>query len=403
MMLVKKQILAFYVVVILIANHTAYSQQEHRTRSADSWRLKVELSRQFQTAYDRYGYPKRDANLRLLRSVEEALRRSPNDREFRWMRLALLATLGRLSEAEAMARDFTRDADRAVQAEAWRQLSEILWKQGRYEAAWQALMKSGEVQRRTRVLLALLVLLFLGVVVNRWTGWRLATRAGLTFLLWIWSTVAIVLSAWFVLGAPFATIGNSDMQQLAAYLMHSLGYIGLVVVCHKRKRTVEETTMSVRKMFWFPPVMLSTVVALLCYFGYWIVDASAGGAALRALHHITVPAVLFLIVGVPLLAAGTILWFVQCVYAVIRTELAGRFGAGATILAGAWCLLLFLSFFVDRGVTGMLSATPWLLAMAGSMLVYEVKGALWAVVLYTVLLYMHTIASVIIAAGHVSL
>lgn len=398
---VKQQILMLCLFAILLTKQTGYCQQKNHHTLPESWELIHKLSLKSSTSYDRYGYPDRSAWLELLQEVEEAQARYPDDPQLRWIRLAALVYIGRLSEAEVLTRNLMRTANPAVRSAAWHRLSEILWKQGRYKESWQAFTNSGVPLKTTREVIALLALAFLGILVRRWIGNLLAKWAALTLLLWIWGTIVWALFAWFFLGAPFAP-HRVDMQELAAYVTQFLGFIALALL-YKREQTATGSTVSVSWLFELLPAILLISMALLWYFGYWLVQALIGGNVSLALRHITIPTVAFLLVGVPLGAIGTTLWFVGGVYSTIRNELAGRSALGGAVIAVAWCLLLNLAFFAGKGISGMLAGLPWLLAILGSVMVYEIKGLTWAAVLYGVILYMHTIRGIIIASGHVSL
>ncbi len=394
--------LVFCVFVILLTKQTACGQQTHHYVPSERERLIWDLSRESQTARNRYGEPDRLAIQRLLQKVESAQKRYPDDLELRWLRLSCLVMLGRLSEAEALVRDLMHGASPAVRRDAQYILSEILWKRGRYREAWQAFVNSGVLHEQSRTVVALFALAIAGGIVGRWSTNVFATQAILTLLLWLWGIVTTMASSYVFLGAPFAFYGNTDMQQLTAYAAQFAGYIVLAIL-YRRSRRFQAISIPKSPPLWLLVTTLLVLVGLLCHFGYWFVHTLGELSVLEAFSHITVPVVLFLVAGVPLWAAGITLWYVHDVYAAVRSELTERFGWGAVFIATAWCLLLYLSLFAGEGIDGMLSRLPWLLAMLGSILTYEVKGTAWAGAIYATVLYLHAISTIVVAKGNLSI
>lgn len=361
----------------------------------------LRLSRDSEQLTDRWGRTDRAHARRLLEDTQAVLRRCPDNLQLLWMKASLQIELGQYRDAEWTIHRILRQPNMPAEDEARSMLAEALWRQGRYREAWLLAQKPW-LKWTVQVLLpSLVILLGLGLFRARFETRLLMRQAGWTFLLCVWSVVTYIGLQWLVLGAPVAGAhGNNDVALLLWNLLSNGAYIGAALwYCqHHPADSLAPEPGRVYAWLWVAGLLF---VSMLLHDIYWLADVQTDVWS-RSLAYGTIPALLFLVIGVPLHALGNVLWFGRAVYLSARHQFTSSQRPYPVGLAMGWSLLLYFAPSLSSADARWFASVSW---WAGTMFVMlaliEARRPLWmATAANAVLIYLGVIPSLLTKVGH---
>lgn len=395
------------IVSLLKCCGTAFSQQttppEDTTALAETHRLSLMA----QEIRDRSG---RVQVLRvewLLKETEKALDNFPESQMLLWLKASSHMELGQLDEAEQVFRRLLAQSppSSATSALVREKIAEVRWRKGDYRGAWQTFLAEFLLRKLAWLLVPFLLLAVLARVAQRWIdGWA-QIQVWTAFVLSLWHTITMHLTAWLVLGVPFPTeTGNTDNYNL---LFPVFFWAGVLFFTHVYRQKyvvhVPATRLGVPPWVFTIGLVLGMSVPAYNILRLYIIGFSPDIP--RTLEHITVQAILMLVAVLPAIVAIHVWWLFGAFYEQARRKLVTFGNVSGIAIAAVWIFLLWSTWcyvVAPTGIgTGLFAIPGWLVMLSAGVFTYESRGRLWVPwLLFTAWHYTSFVPQLLTRIGH---
>ncbi len=355
----------------------AFGQQTISQRDTIAFAETHRLSRMAQEVKDRLGRLQVARAESLLKETEKAMAEFPDNQMLLWLKASSHMELGQLDEAEqAFRRLLAQSSPSLATYDVVREkIAAVRWRKGDYRGAWQTFLAESLLRKMARLLLPFLLLAVLARAARRWIGGWALLQVSAALLLALWYGITMHLTAWLVLGVPFPTeTGNTDSYNLLFPMFFWAGVL-FFTYWYRQKYVVHfpATRSGVPPSVFTIALIFGMSVPAYSVFRLYAIGLSPDPP--RTLDHITVQAILMLIVGVPVVEAIHVWWLIGTFYKQARAELSALDHVPNIAAAVGWTFLLWSAWFhivAPTGLqTGLFSILGWFMMLSACVLTYE--------------------------------
>lgn len=385
----------------------AFGQQTISQRDTIAFAETHRLSRMAQEVKDRWGRLQVARAESLLQETEKVIAEFPDNQMLLWLKASSHMQLRQLDEAEQVFRRLLAQysPSLATYDVVREKIAAVRWMKGDYRGAWQTFLAESLLRKLARLLLPFLLLAVLARAARRWIGGWALLQVWTALLLALWYGVSVHLTAWLVLGVPFPTeTGNTDSYNLLFPLFFWAGVLSFTY-WYRQRYVVHFSATRSRVSPWIFAIALILGMSVPAYNVFRLYAIGFSPDISRTLDHITVQAILMLVVGVPVVEAIHVWWLIGTFYKQARAELSALGHVPNIAAAVGWTFLLWSAWFqivAPAGLhAGLFSILGWLMILSACVLTYESTRRLWLPwLLFTAWQYTSFVPQLLTRIGH---